>query len=284
MKISELYKFINKAAIISKTKAYFVGGYVRDRLMGIKTKDADIVVVGDADSFASELKKILRCQYLKHERFGTFIFSDLVGGSRLDIASARRETYVSPAALPTVILGATINEDLSRRDFTINAIAMKPMGARERIMKNSLLDPFNGYSDIEKKLIRVLHKNSFIDDPTRILRAARFSVRFNFKIERFTKRLIKKAKQNGCIKKLTPARLGKELLAIFNEKNSGDVFKTLRRWGVLGEFFPELSSVRFAGLNSGTAVKKLKKISAVLPSKKEFLDKYQFSRELKRLI
>ncbi len=151
---------------------YLVGGAVRDGLTGGELFDLDLVV----ESGAAELGLELAPDALTHERFGTAELE--VDGHRVDIATARRETYAEPGALPDVVFPAGIEEDMARRDFTINAMAIALHDPA------CLIDPYEGRADLESGMLRVLHDRSFVDDPTRALRAARYAARFGFEPDR----------------------------------------------------------------------------------------------------
>jgi tRNA nucleotidyltransferase (CCA-adding enzyme) len=158
---------------------YLVGGAVRDLLLGRPRADVDLVVVGDAARLAARLGGA----GVEHERFGTVKVE--VDGHELDIATARSETYPQPGALPVVAPAASIEADLERRDFTINAMAI-PLDDETR-----LIDPRGGREDLERGLLRVLHPRSFEDDPTRAIRAARYASRYGFTLESETDRLLR---------------------------------------------------------------------------------------------
>ncbi len=197
--------------INSQYHAFLVGGYVRDATLGVKPIDFDIVVEGDAIKAARQLNAKLRGKLLIYKEFGTA--SIVTDGKRIDLASARTEKYPSPARLPFVY-PSTIIEDLNRRDFTINAMAMS-------ISKGNfgeIIDPFSGLTDIKSGLIRILHKNSFIDDPTRIFRALRYKNRFNFKIEKKTMARMKEAIEKKMISLLSGQRILNEIRLIFAEE------------------------------------------------------------------
>ncbi|UCG93043.1 MAG: CCA tRNA nucleotidyltransferase [candidate division WOR-3 bacterium] len=194
----------------SKYRAYLVGGYVRDSTLGRKSVDIDIVVEGDAVKVAKELNSKLHGSLSAHKEFGTASITHKTG--RIDLASARVERYSSPAELPHVY-PSTIIEDLNRRDFSINAIAM----SISRDNFGEIFDPFNGLQDIKSGVIRVLHKNSFIDDPTRIFRSLRYKNRFGFRIEKKTTELMVDAVKGNMIKQLTGQRILNEIRLIFSE-------------------------------------------------------------------
>lgn len=159
---------------------YLVGGAVRDLLLGRPGADVDVVVVGDANALAARLGGA----EVEHERFGTVKVE--IEGHVVDIASARTETYPEPGALPVVAPAESIEVDLSRRDFTINAMAI-PLAGDPR-----LIDPHGGAADLERGLLRVLHPRSFEDDPTRAIRAARYAARFGITLEPETDRLVRR--------------------------------------------------------------------------------------------
>lgn len=206
--------------INSQYHAYLVGGYVRDATLGIKPVDIDIVVEGNAIKAACQLNTKIKGKLYTYKEFGTA--SIITDGARIDLASARIEKYPSPAQLPYVY-PSTIIEDLNRRDFTINAMAMS-------ISKGNfgeIIDPFNGLADIKSGFIRVLHKNSFIDDPTRIFRALRYKNRFNFKIERKTMVRMKEAIEKKMIHLLSGQRILTELRLIFAEERYQDTLNDI---------------------------------------------------------
>jgi len=211
--------------ITSPFHAYLVGGYVRDTILGIVPVDIDIVVEGDALKAARKFSKEIKGTLHQYKDFGTASIS--VNGQRIDLASARVEKYPEPAKLPHVY-PSTINEDLNRRDFTINAIAMSI--SRENF--GEIFDPFDGLGDIKKGVIRILHKNSFIDDPTRIFRALRYKNRFGFKLEKTTRQLLQEAVSKQLIQKLSGQRLLNELRLIYKEPTYEQVLRDLSELGV----------------------------------------------------
>ncbi len=204
---------------------YLVGGYVRDITLGIEPIDIDVVVEGDAIKAARALNQQLEGKLHVYEEFGTA--SIITKDKRVDLASARIEKYNSPAQLPHVY-PSTINEDLNRRDFTINAMAM----SISRDNFGELFDPFNGLQDVKNGLIRVLHKNSFIDDPTRIFRALRYKNRFSFKLEKRTKVLMKEAIDKKIISHLTGQRIFNELKLIFQEQKYEDTVRDISNFKI----------------------------------------------------
>lgn len=237
-KIVELLMFIGKTADKLGIKAFAVGGFVRDLFLGVENYDIDIVIEADAIGFAKRLAKELGGDYIYHRRFGTATVTipcpkDILAKKlskcllRIDVAMTRTEIYERPAALPTVKFGP-IENDLFRRDFTINAMAFSLNG--EDFGK--LLDPFNGRKDLKEATIRVLHDLSFIDDPTRIFRAVRFEQRFDFKIEPHTEGLIKKAVGLRMVGRTQKQRVREEIVAILNEE---EPLKAVKRLSDLNE-------------------------------------------------
>ncbi len=206
--------------------AFAVGGFVRDLLLGVENLDIDIVIEGNAIEFAKRLAKELCGCYVYHKRFGTATV--FFGEKRkIDVAMTRTEIYERPAALPTVKFGP-IENDLFRRDFTINAMAFK----LSRHGFGGLLDPFNGRNDLKEGKIRALHDLSFVDDPTRIFRAVRFEQRFDFKIEPHTEDLIKKAVGLKMVDRTQKQRIREEIIAILSE---GKPLKAVKRLSELNE-------------------------------------------------
>ncbi len=211
--------------INSSNKAYLVGGVIRDIILKHNTKDIDIVVEGNAIKTGYELNKMLNGTLQVHKEFGTV--SILKENMRIDLATARKEIYQYPGALPTVFK-SNIIEDLKRRDFTINAIALSI--SKEHCGK--ILDPFDGIGDIRKKLVRILHKKSFIDDPTRIFRALRYKNRLNFKLEKNTENLINDAISKKMLEKISKQRIMNELKLVFAEKSYQKILADLIKYKI----------------------------------------------------
>ncbi len=195
---------------------YLVGGAVRDLLLGRSRADVDVVVEGDASQVASRLGG----EAVTHERFATA--TARVDGLEVDLATARTESYAHPGALPDVS-PATLGEDLARRDFTINAMAVPLVAEPE------LIDPHGGRADLERGLVRVLHERSFVDDPTRALRAARYAARFRFKVEEETERLARAA-DLGTV---SSDRVEAELRKLAAEDDPRPGFELLDEWGLV---------------------------------------------------
>ena len=164
---------------------YLVGGSVRDLALGRSQLDVDAVAEGEVQSLAAAAASALGGRCVAHREFGTVTLE--TDEARVDLAMARTETYTRPGALPRVH-PASIGEDLARRDFTINALALALCGPE----RGRLLDPFGGWADLRRGLVRVLHPRSFIDDATRILRAVRYAVRLGFRLESETLALLRR--------------------------------------------------------------------------------------------
>jgi tRNA nucleotidyltransferase (CCA-adding enzyme) len=219
--------------------AYIVGGFVRDLLMGKKNYDIDIVVEGDATAFARFLAKRLKAKVHTYDRFktATLIFPD---GTRLDFTSARTEVYRAPGALPEVDM-APIKKDLMRRDFTINALAVKI----NRKSFGELIDFFGGLRDIRDGKIRVLHSLSFVEDPTRILRALRFATRFRFELGKHTEKLLKMAVRRHLFKTVEGQRIYHELKQVFLEDNPLRVMNKMENYRIISSLFPGIPWDRY---------------------------------------
>ena len=204
---------------------YLVGGTVRDLLLGEPGFDVDLAVEGDGQAFARALAAELGGRLKPHDAFGTAVV-EYGDDERVDVVTARREHYAAPAALPTVE-PSTIEDDLFRRDFTINAMAAALAGQQA----GSLVDPFAGRHDLEAKTIRVLHDQSFVDDPTRIFRALRYANRYGFELEEHTAVLAREAIEAGLVGRLTPARLRDELVLLLDEPRADETFALLEAFG-----------------------------------------------------
>jgi tRNA nucleotidyltransferase (CCA-adding enzyme) len=215
---------------------YLVGGTVRDILLGEPNFDVDIAVEGDAIALARSVADALGGRVRAHRKFGTAVV--LYGEDRrVDVVTARTEFYDAPAALPSVE-HATIREDLFRRDFTINAMAVSLKGDDF----GRLVDPFHGRRDLEAKTIRVLHNLSFIDDPTRIFRAIRYESRHGFGMDEHTQRLARGTIEMGLVGDLSSARLRDELIALLEEGDAGASVLRLAELGAGQAIHPHLAA------------------------------------------
>ncbi|MCX5835070.1 MAG: hypothetical protein NTV99_11285 [Deltaproteobacteria bacterium] len=208
-------------------RAFLVGGLVRDLHLAGNNIDIDLVIEGDGIEFSKIFAQRYSARLRFYERFGTATLT-FPAGFKIDVATARVETYDRPVALPRVWPGR-IEDDMYRRDFTINAmaIALSPLHFGE------ILDPFGGRADIEKKKIRILHEKSFIDDPTRIFRAARFEGRLGFRMDESTQKLIQDALASGMLERLEDYRIATELTLILQEEDPRPMIQRLEAFGAL---------------------------------------------------
>lgn len=215
-------------------RVFIVGGFVRDLLLGIENLDIDLVVEGDGIDFAIQFTNELAGKIKTHREFGTAVLT-LVDGFKLDIATCRREFYPQPASLPEVT-PTSLREDVFRRDFTVNSMAininLKSFG--------NLIDFFGGQKDIKEKKVRVLHEESFIEDPTRIFRAVRFEQRYGFTIEEKTLGLIRSALKSNSLQKLSGERIRQELIQILEEDRPGRVIQRMQELGILEVIHPRM--------------------------------------------
>ena len=232
----ETFLLLNTMSTIadeSLISCYVVGGFVRDLLLDAKeNKDIDLVVEGDAIEFARTVQKKLGGKVYPHENFQTALLI-LPDGLRIDIAAARLEYYESPAALP-IVENSSIKRDLSRRDFSINSLAV----SLNQSTFGSLFDFFDAQNDIKLKQIRVLHSLSFIEDPTRILRAVRFTGRYQFQIHPQTLRLIQNSLKLSVFSHVAGKRLFHELELICQEKTPAESFVLLNELRIFENIHP----------------------------------------------
>ncbi len=218
----------------SNVSLFVVGGCVRDLLLGIENLDLDLVVEGDGIVFARKLAEMLQARVKVHDRFGTAIVL-LPDGFKLDVATARTEYYEYPTALPTVEQ-SSIKKDLYRRDFTINALAVRLNGKGF----GDVLDFYGGQRDLNEKVVRVLHGLSFVEDPTRIFRAIRFETRFRFHLGRDTTALINGAVKMNLFQRLSGHRLLEELKLVLGEREPKQALKRMADLDLLRFIHPKL--------------------------------------------
>ena len=217
-----------------RVRVYVVGGFVRDLLLGVTNLDVDLVVEGSGIAFAQTLARTRHARVTVHEQFGTAVVT-LEDGFKIDVATARTESYDSPAALPAVKQGS-IREDLSRRDFTINTLAISLNAPRF----GEITDDYGGRRDLQNKSIRVLHPLSFIEDPTRVFRAVRFEQRLKFRLDGETETLMKEAASMDLVQRLSPARLSKELILSLSERQPRTFLTRLAEFDLLRCIHPKL--------------------------------------------
>ena len=233
---AELVSFIERAgraAAESGQKLYMVGGVVRDLLLGRPNFDLDLVVEGNAISLARKLAAETTAKLTVHRAFNTTKLRwDLWS---VDLTTVRSETYSRPGALPTVAPG-TVQTDLFRRDFTINAMAIELTAGSY----GKLHDLYGGTSDLQRRLIRVLHDLSFTDDATRMWRAIRYEQRLGFMIERGTRRLL--VRDVPMFDTVSGDRIRHELELVFKEDHPERVLRRARELGVLAKLHPSLEA------------------------------------------
>lgn len=268
------------AADQASTRAVLVGGVVRDWLLSRPLVDLDFMVDPPAEPFVTAFAARLKGRVVSHPRFLTYAIHQ-PEGRKIDVATARTERYPEPGRLP-VVAPARIEDDLSRRDFTINAIALWLHGASV----GSFLDPFDGRRDLERRRIAVLHDDSFRDDPTRVFRAARFAGRFGFELSPETKRLMTEAVAEKRPASLTPARRRHELQLILSEQDPGPALFLLARWRALEQIHPALTTASFPP--AGDAAEPAERLVRLLPADRrvvaDVLTDLQFERVDKRRV
>jgi tRNA nucleotidyltransferase (CCA-adding enzyme) len=215
--LQRVYSELDAVREAATEPVFLVGGAVRDLLLGRGRADIDLVVEGDAAALALRLG----ADVVSHERFATAKVN--LDGHGVDIATARTESYPHPGALPEVEPAAQIEADLARRDFTINAMAIPLRGEPD------LIDPHGGKADLAAGLLRVLHPRSFVDDPTRALRAARYAARFGFELEPETETLL----GGADLGTVSTDRRDAELLRLAGEVKAPRAFSLLAEWGLV---------------------------------------------------
>jgi tRNA nucleotidyltransferase (CCA-adding enzyme) len=246
-----LLKLVARQAEKHHDALYIVGGFVRDLLLGAPSVDFDLVVEVDAIGLARSLVETYGGRVSSHRRFGTakwrldlnhpnlrreFSGRSLIGDdvpSSLDFVTARTEFYTHPTALPSVERG-NIKLDLHRRDFTINTLALRLDGR----YYGQLLDHWGGGRDLREGLIRVLHSLSFVDDPTRMLRAVRLEQRLGFDIEHRTLELLERA--SPLLDRVSGERIRSEMILIYQEARSSEIMRRLQQLGLLNTIHPSL--------------------------------------------
>ncbi len=222
---------LRQAAELAGDSALFlVGGTVRDLLLGAGIRDLDLVVEGSAAQLGARLQLALGGTLSAHVDFGTATLA-LPGGLQLDLATAREETYSRPGALPDVT-PSSIRKDMSRRDFTINAMALRLNPAPA-----ALFDPYSGEDDLAARRLRVLHPLSFVEDPTRILRGARLAGRLGFQFEAGTAARAREALQSGALASVSRSRSRAELELTLAEPRVAPALRVLEEFGALQAIF-----------------------------------------------
>jgi tRNA nucleotidyltransferase (CCA-adding enzyme) len=244
-----LVRVVVEAADAGGVCLYLVGGPVRDLLLGRPVRDVDLLIEPRADESAEKLARGVAPEdaaVTAHDRFGTVTIQS--GDVAIDFATVRSESYAHYGALPTVAAG-TLAEDLRRRDFTVNALAL-PLTREARARYPGVVDVESGLEDLANRTLRVLHERSFHDDPTRILRAARLGPRLGFALSRASRSALRSALRDGAFGRVSGDRLRREIVKLFDDARLGlDPTRALRLlsdWHVLGALEPGLSLPREA--------------------------------------
>jgi tRNA nucleotidyltransferase (CCA-adding enzyme) len=212
-------------------RVYLVGGIVRDLILGRPSIDIDIMAEGDAVRLARQMAEKLGARLTVHSAFGTA--SIKIDGYSVDLATCRSESYRRPGALPTVSPGS-IRDDLQRRDFTINAMAV----CINTPNQGDLTDLFGGRQDLDEGLVRVLHDKSFQDDATRIMRAVRYEQRLGFRLDSSTSKLLRRSLD--MLDTISGDRLKHELMLWLGESHAEKILRRAGQLGILGKLHPAL--------------------------------------------
>ena len=241
--VKDLLQEAGRVASSHNYRAYAVGGFIRDLMLRRPNLDIDLVVEGDGIEFAKNFAQRFGARVRSYKKFGTavVIFPD---GFKIDVATARLEYYEYPAALPTVEL-SSLKLDLYRRDFTINTLAVELNPNRF----GQLIDYFGAQRDFKDKAIRVLHNYSFVEDPTRVLRAVRYEQRLGFRIGKHTANLIANAVRMNLLVQLSGRRLTNELKLILSEENPAPAIRRMGEYNLLPFLHP--------GITYGSQVERL---------------------------
>ncbi|MEE2703566.1 MAG: hypothetical protein VX614_06050 [Myxococcota bacterium] len=222
-----LLRAVMREARCRGARAYLVGGPVRDLLLGRPLVDVDVMLSDGLGPVAVAAAERVGGRAVVHGRFLTARVEH--AGIQIDLCRARRESYPAPGSLPRVV-AAEVEQDLGRRDFTIHAMAL-PLGPRD---PGPLLDPFDGIRDLRNRRLRILHPQSFIDDPTRLLRASRYATRLGLRFEAETGRAFRGALREGALESVSGDRVSHELERTLAEERTGPAASSLDRLGLLG--------------------------------------------------
>ncbi|MCF8146679.1 MAG: CBS domain-containing protein [Deltaproteobacteria bacterium] len=233
-KLITLLKDSGKVADVLGYNAYLVGGLVRDIFLKHENLDVDIVIEGDGIEFAREFARHHSVRVRSHQKFGTavLIFPD---GFKVDVATARIEYYEAPGA-PPIVETSSLKLDLYRRDFTVNTLALK----LNKKHYGTLIDYFGAQKDIKEKVLRVLHNLSFVEDPTRMLRAVRFEQRFGFKIGKLTLSLLKNAVKMNWVDAVVSHRIFAEFKLILKEPDPLQIITRMNELQLLKFIHPDI--------------------------------------------
>ena len=229
-----MFRLLADLAQEAEVSIYLVGGPVRDALLGSQVADLDFSVEGDAVAIAKRFAGETGGKITAHPQFGTATV--VADERRVDLVTARREEYPEPGSLPRVTAGS-IEDDLARRDFTINAMALRVWPAGDGI-----LDPMSGLDDLKSGIVRVLHPQSFIDDPTRMFRAVRYEQRFGFRIDDGTLQLMASAVASGIMDSVSGDRWLHEVERVLDEAEPGRVLLRASELGLLSGLHRSLAN------------------------------------------
>ena len=257
LEASDALRLLGEIASARGVRAHVVGGFVRDMLLGRQNLDIDVVIEGDGIDFAERVADRLGVKAKVHHRFGTAVIP-FSRDFHVDVTSARAEYYTRPGALPTVER-SSLRQDLFRRDFTINAMAV----CLDPACYGSIADPFGGLSDLADGTVRVLHALSFVDDPTRVLRAARFETRYGFSMDAPTEGLARRAVESGMLAEVSGTRLREELFGILDETSPAAALSRLADLRALTALLP-------VGVKPDAAVSAVADTDAVLAGMQEW--------------
>lgn len=223
-KINNFLKIILKNAQEQNLRVFFVGGIVRDRILNIETKDIDLLLLGNAIEFSKKLPEIIKIKSI-HKDFATVKLQ--YGNIEIDIASSRSEKYPYSGCLPVVEeVGVSLEQDVKRRDFTVNSLYCELKYKNDKI-EYDLIDLVDGFNDIKNKTLKVLHNNSYIDDPTRILRGLGFKYRFNFEFSYKDEQLINQYLNNIDYSNMSFDRTLKVFRYVLNNDFCDEIFKEI---------------------------------------------------------
>ncbi|HEX8254791.1 MAG TPA: hypothetical protein VF846_16725 [Thermoanaerobaculia bacterium] len=224
---------VKEVAAEKACRPFLVGGPVRDILLGRRAVDIDLTLENGGSTLARALAKRVDGRLRSYPQFLTYKVT-ASEFPEIDIATARKERYRQPGALPAVTAGR-LKDDLLRRDFSINAIAVD-------LLTGAMHDPSRGERDLDARLVRVLHDKSFVDDPTRIFRATRLAARLGFTIEPHTAELMRDAIDNGALETVSKERIWRELFLAMDEEEAPEILADLSSRGALHALFGRRSS------------------------------------------
>jgi len=240
---------VQEVARAAELNIYLSGGTIRDIISGFPIRDLDLTLQGDPFKLQKDLEKA-GAKVQGHDEDTRSLYLVLPGNVRAELSMARSERY-EKTGKPPVIAPATISEDLRRRDFTINAMALSlNPGSR-----GLLLDPFNGVADIEAKLLRILHNYAFLEDPSRLIRVTRFAARFHWAVEERTQARYDAAKENNYIEHITNRAIGKEIERLAYEDDPLHILRTLEKEGWLKVLNPHWSTAKVDTSDLGQLMK-----------------------------